>query len=249
LVLVADDDPTLHEVLSAFLERAGFSVAGSPSGADAVEAALRLTPAVIVIDHHLPTRDGCDVALQIKRDWRTSDIPIVLWTNHLEAHVAEMAQRVGCEGFVDRLPSFQRLLEEIWRSIRCGERKRPPRRNRILVVEDDASVRQGLASILEDQGYQVAQAADGAEALTYLRGHRRERPNLILLDLMMPNMNGWQFCAAQRREPWLAEIPVVLLTALPGAERDREELGAASCLQKPLRSSRLVEVIEAQAHA
>ena len=81
----------------------------------------------------------------------------------------------------------------------------------ILIVEDDSDLREALSEVLRDEGYSVESAADGREALDRLR--RDLRPSLILLDLTMPVMNGWQFRAEQRRDPALSEIPVVVLSA------------------------------------
>ena len=83
----------------------------------------------------------------------------------------------------------------------------------VLVVDDDASIRESLADLLGDEGYRVATAANGAEALSLLRPPARLRPCVILLDLMMPVMNGQEFYAEQQRDPALAVIPVVVISA------------------------------------
>jgi CheY-like chemotaxis protein len=102
---------------------------------------------------------------------------------------------------------------------------------RILVVEDDPDTRAMLASILETIGHQVDTAANGQEALQHLHG--RFRPDLILLDLMMPVMDGWEFRQHQNQDPELAAIPVVLLSAADDGRRRREFFGTARYLQKP----------------
>jgi CheY-like chemotaxis protein len=85
------------------------------------------------------------------------------------------------------------------------------RPRRILLVDDDADLRQSLAEALENEGYLVAQAANGAEAMETLR--QPERPAVILLDLLMPVMNGWQFCELKQRDPDTAHIPVLAMSA------------------------------------
>jgi CheY-like chemotaxis protein len=112
---------------------------------------------------------------------------------------------------------------------------------RILVVEDDASTREALAVLLEAQGYAVSRAANGREALDRLRG--RERPHLILLDLMMPVMSGWEFCRRRQQDPALAAIPVVVVSGTKDAARSAAALGAAACLKKPVGFEELVEVV------
>jgi CheY-like chemotaxis protein len=82
---------------------------------------------------------------------------------------------------------------------------------RILVVEDELDIRQAMAEALSDEGYQVASARDGAEALSKLRAFH---PDVVLLDLMMPHMNGWEFRSAQKSDPEFSSIPVIVLSAL-----------------------------------
>ena len=101
----------------------------------------------------------------------------------------------------------------------------------ILVVEDDIDVREGLATFLECEGYHVVEAAHGAEALERLRGGGAF--GLILLDLMMPVMNGWDFRRHQLADPHLADVPVICLTAVFDPARVAEEL-SVRCFRKPV---------------
>jgi CheY-like chemotaxis protein len=101
----------------------------------------------------------------------------------------------------------------------------------ILLVEDDDDVREALADVLREHGYDVAWAADGAEAIRALRSGLR--PAAILLDLMMPVMDGFQFRAEQRSDPALAPIPVIVVSADRTLEREAQGLGAAARLSKP----------------
>src|SRR5690349_20954940 len=111
----------------------------------------------------------------------------------------------------------------------------------ILIVEDEHPIRDVITEILEDEGYQVAGATNGLEALTYLREHAH--PRLILLDLGMPIMTGWEFREHQRRDPALAEIPVVVMSALPDLGQKAAALQAADCLNKPVNIDKLLGTI------
>jgi CheY-like chemotaxis protein len=97
----------------------------------------------------------------------------------------------------------------------------PPRSNdtRILVVDDDSAIRETIATVLEDEGYRIETASDGAQALALL--NRGVRADLILLDLMMPVMNGWEFRAQQLAVPGLAAIPVIAMTASARVDQHR----------------------------
>ncbi len=97
---------------------------------------------------------------------------------------------------------------------------------RVLIVEDDRDIRESLALVLEGEGYDVSCACDGCEGLVEAR---RDRPDLILLDLMMPNMDGWQFRDAQKRDQQLRDIPVVVVSAFGR----RPEIDAAAYIPKP----------------
>jgi CheY-like chemotaxis protein len=102
----------------------------------------------------------------------------------------------------------------------------------ILIVEDDADMRESLGEILQFEGYRVAGAANGREALNHLR--QAEAPCLILLDLMMPVMSGWEFREQQRQEPGIAEIPVAVLTGVRNSADQITALGAVGYCQKPV---------------
>lgn len=112
--------------------------------------------------------------------------------------------------------------------------------HQILLVEDDALLREGLRQVLEEDGFRVAAAAEGSEALDLLHGGK-VAPCFILLDLMMPGMNGWDFLRLHGRSPALSKIPIAVASAYPFAEK---EVLPALVLRKPFSPSRLKSVIE-----
>ena len=114
---------------------------------------------------------------------------------------------------------------------------------RILVVEDDPDLREALAEILRDEGYSVAGASHGAEALALLRSGVAGSTCLILLDLTMPVMNGWQFRDVQRQDPDLSRIPVVVLSAGERLAEQLEPLGIQTFVRKPIELPRLLDAI------
>jgi CheY-like chemotaxis protein len=114
----------------------------------------------------------------------------------------------------------------------------------VLVVDDQPSLRMLLSTFLEHAGYTVGAAAHGRDALTYLY-QSRELPSLILLDVAMPVMSGWEFLSAQQRNRRIAAIPVVVMTALADMTHDGTFPTVVAYLYKPLDLGRLTEVIEA----
>jgi CheY-like chemotaxis protein len=117
----------------------------------------------------------------------------------------------------------------------------PATEKTLLLVEDDADIRELLSDALRDQGYEVVGAGNGSGALGHLRSGLR--PSLILLDLMMPVMNGWEFRERQRQDPSLADIPVLLLSADGAGDRHVPSLEAVGCLKKPFELDALLEAI------
>ena len=112
----------------------------------------------------------------------------------------------------------------------------------ILLVDDDADVRESIGEALEEEGYRVARASNGKEALRLLKNDNL-RPDLILLDIMMPEMDGWTFRAEQRKDPELASIPVLVFTAYGTPKDVAQQLEAAGFLRKPLRLDELLSAI------
>jgi CheY-like chemotaxis protein len=113
---------------------------------------------------------------------------------------------------------------------------------RILVVDDDEDIREVIGLILREQGHLVDEAPDGVAALERLR--TGERPSVILLDLMMPNLDGEGFMKAMKMDPSIADIPVWILSGHPHARQKAMELGAVGCLVKPVELEQMISVVE-----
>ncbi len=111
----------------------------------------------------------------------------------------------------------------------------------ILVVDDDENIRDVLGMILRAKGHKVGEATDGVDALKYLRS--RPLPELVLLDMMMPRLDGQAVVEAMRRDPMLATVPVVVLSGHQAAHEQAERLGVAGCLVKPVELSELLETV------
>jgi CheY-like chemotaxis protein len=116
--------------------------------------------------------------------------------------------------------------------------------HRVMVVEDDDDIRESLVDILADQGYVVTGACDGRDALDKL-GAASERPCVIVLDLMMPVMDGPGFRQQQLRDPALSDIPVVVISACRDIDESSKDMGAKAMLKKPLKVKDLLKVLQA----
>ena len=113
--------------------------------------------------------------------------------------------------------------------------------NHILVVDDDPAIRDVVADILEMSDYRVKTASNGAEALDHIRG---EQPSAVLLDLMMPIMDGWEFLRRCRRQAPCAQVPVVVMSAARDVAAVARELGAQAYLTKPFDMDAVLEVVQ-----
>ena len=231
-VLVIDDDPMVHDLMRRSLEKDGFRVEVAADGKRGLELAKQLKPAVITLDVMMPRLDGWSVLTALKADPATADIPVVMLTILDDK---QMGFALGAADYFTKPIDFSRLhgvLENY---------RKPADQQTVLVVEDDAAMRDMLRRTLEKDGWQVAEAENGRVGLERLDG---SVPALILLDLMMPEMDGFEFMEAlcQRKDD--QRIPVIVITAKDLTEEDRRRLngGVERILQKGATSP--AEVLE-----
>jgi adenylate cyclase len=221
LILVVDDDRTVREVVRRYLEREGFMVAEADGGREGLRLARELNPTAITLDITMPDLDGWTVLAAIKGDPTLASIPVILLTIHDEKN----------RGFA--LGASEYLVKPIDRDILIHvlQRISAPTGSSILVVDDDEMSRRGLRTALEEAGWQVAEADNGHAALTRLN---KARPNAILLDLMMPEMNGFEFLDEVRQRDEWRDIPIIVITARDITAEDRVRLNGRveSIIQK-----------------
>jgi signal transduction histidine kinase/DNA-binding response OmpR family regulator len=212
-ILIIDDDPAVRDAVSRMLEKEGFRVITAANGSQGLALARLLRPQVITLDIAMPDLDGWHVLGQLKADETLKTIPVVLMTV-LDERAKGIALKA--DDFLQKPVSKERLLDVIHRWLPV------PGSLSVLVVEDDEVTREGIARILESEGMTVQTAADGQKALERLEC---VTPMLILLDLMMPGMDGFQLLEVFQERKDLRDIPVVVLTSLNLTERDRQRLG------------------------
>jgi CheY-like chemotaxis protein len=244
LVLLVEDSSETYELYSEVLAKAGYAVVGADSGREAYELAVALAPDLVIMDYELrgsPANDGCATTERLKRDERTAAIPVVMLTGRVARRDFERARAAGCDAFLAKPISYDSLLDEVKR--RMHPTSDASSGGTILLVEDDDDIRMSVAGILEDEGFTIVGASDGDDALRYLRA-APEPPRLILLDLMMPVMDGWAFRAAQLADERLAEIPVVILSAATDVCKHAAQLNVSAYLVKPLDVPLLLNIVE-----
>ena len=210
-ILVIDDDPAVREIMQRFLSREGFDVITSMSGQEGLRLAREQSPDLILLDVRMPNLNGWQVLSRLKSDPDLANIPVVMVT-------VEEDQSLGCAlGAVDYLLKpidYDRLLTLL----------QPYRLNStpaVLVVEDNPDNREMLSRQLAKVGWRVLEAENGLEALRLMQS---ERPSIILLDLMMPEMNGFEFIRELRQNPKWRSLPVIVLTAKDLSIEERQWL-------------------------
>jgi signal transduction histidine kinase/CheY-like chemotaxis protein len=211
-VLVIDDDPAVLDLMQRFLAKEGFAVRTAASGPDGLALARALRPAAITLDVMMPGMDGWAVLAALKADPELAPIPVVMVTILDDK---EMGFALGAVEYLTKPVDRTRLLDVVKR-FRPGASPDP-----VLVVDDDPAMREMLRRSLEKAGLAVLEADDGRAALAEIA---RQRPALVLLDLMMPVMDGFEFLRELRATPQGRAIPVVVLTARDLTPEDRQRL-------------------------
>ena len=229
-VLLVDDDPAARELLQRFLEREGFHVRTAADGRAGLTLARALKPRAILLDVEMPRMDGWAVLHAVRSDPDLAGTPVIM-----TSVVAEqgLGQALGATDYFVKPIDWDRLKGLM-------ERYRPqaPAEARVLVVDDDPDARERLRRSLSREGWSVDEAANGRLALEH---YDRARPNLILLDLMMPEMDGFGFLRALRARPD-GDVPVVVLTAKEITPAEKVSLGAAADRVIPKGSLSLAEI-------
>jgi len=222
LVLVIDDDPSVHDLIRRTLQVEGFGVIGAMDGHKGLKLARTLHPCAIILDVMMPEIDGWTVLGQLKSDPETSDIPVLVLSI---VDDPKLGFTLGASDYLVK-PANREILVSLLKKHACDIGN-----CRILLIEDDEMTRDSVRRMLIDAGYLVVTAVNGKEALQILK---HEKPGLILLDLMMPEMDGFEFLEIIKTNAELENVPIIVATAreLTGDERDRLNTRAFQVLQK-----------------
>ena len=201
-VLIIDDDESVHDVLRALLLREGYDVTSAKTGPEGLALAQQIRPHVVILDILLPEIDGVNVLAQFKATPGLTNVPVILLTL---GGAAEMGIALGAADYVSKPVDSSRLLPILARHEALRDQ------NPVLVVEDDDSSREVIVRLLEREGWAALQAENGRKALEILKAHT---PSVVLLDLLMPELDGFSVLREMRAHAVWRDIPVVVLTSL-----------------------------------
>ena len=212
IVLIVDDDSAARDLLTRFVEREGFEVKTARDGREGLALARRYRPKVVLLDIEMPNVDGWQVLQSLRADPVLSDTPVIMIS---VLHERSVGFAMGADDYlvkpIDRA-ELKRVLDRF-----DGRRAAM----RVLVVDDDADARGWMAAMLAREGWATEMAVDGQDAIDRVD---RGMPDLIILDLMMPVMDGFAFLRSLRARPDARDVHVVVLTAKDVTREERAVL-------------------------
>ncbi len=212
-ILCIDDDPDVIEILRKYLVPEGYAVTGALSGDEGIKLARELQPSLITLDIMMPNKDGWEVLRELKQHGETRDIPVII---HSIIDNRPLAISLGALDVMTKPVEPKRLLSIVERTCKSNDEF-------VLVVDDDIDYTIMLRELLTRDGFRTKVVNSGSEALEILR---TSTPALILLDLIMPNMDGMEVVRRlQQHETW-KNIPVVILSGKELSKQERDELNS-----------------------
>ena len=212
-VVVVEDDRRSFDLLRVYLEAAGARVVSARDGEEGLDTVRRLSPAGVILDILLPGIDGWEVLAQLKADPDTAAIPVVV-VSMLDERGRGFA--LGAAEYLVKPVGKDPLLAALHRAAAI-----PERQHTVVAIDDDPLAIELVRASLEPEGWTVLGAATGQEGLALIR---ERKPSAVLLDLLMPGMDGFEVVEALRADPGTKSVPVVILTSKSMTQQDKERL-------------------------
>lgn len=244
-ILVVDDEPDLLKVLLFRLGKIGYEVFGAVDGRQALDLTRKIIPDLIILDVYLPVINGDEVAKILKNDEKLKHIPIFL----ISATSHSLIQRTADSGAnayftkpfepEELIGAVKKVLEEN----KMNDANSAPKK--ILVIDDEGDILKMARTRLEANGYKVITLDSGESALATVKS---EKPDIILLDIVMPGKSGYDVCKELKADQSTCQIPAIIFTAYYPQEEDVKLRSAISCaddyILKPFESQELLAKIK-----
>jgi CheY-like chemotaxis protein len=219
VILVADNDPAVKERIEPFLSHAGYEVVIAASAQEALRKAVQLQPLAVLIDTQLPPNGGSGLVYDLRRESKTKDIPIVLTS---KVNKESLAFDIGQADFLTKPIDRQQLLQMMVKFDLLADGKRGKKTpSSILIVDDDPQNIRLIKAMLKPFNIEVM-VADGGKAGVEMA--LKKKPDLIILDLMMPDVDGFEVVSKLKEDPAASKIPILIYTAKNITSEDRERL-------------------------
>jgi PAS domain S-box-containing protein len=238
LILTIDDDEATGSLIEFLLEEEGYDVVRASGGEQALQLAAEKLPDLITLDILMPKMDGFNVLEALKEDPQTAKIPVCI-VSIIEDRVK--GYRMGAIDYITKPFEREDLVHAVDRALEPASEEHDAR---ILIVEDDPHIAELVEMALSGQDYEIITASDGVQALERLR---RTRPSLVLLDIMLPKLDGYEFIRQAKLDPHTEDIPIIVIS-VRSLEEDINRalrLGAEKYLLKPADDGEdLTQVVE-----
>jgi PAS domain S-box-containing protein len=271
-ILIADDDDHIRQLLRQELEPRGYLVREAKDGADAIAQIKTLHPDLILLDIMMPKMNGFDVALVLKNDLAVTNIPIIILSgieereraknlgveayltkpidaDLLDRTITTLLTQPIAETKLDPIPTngvaakplnVDALIRQLKQPIASSNLGAAEHLYTILVIDDDASTRKLLRQELEAKGFAVREAKDAADAIAQVQ---EIKPDLITLDVIMPDVNGYTLAAILKNDPLTVDIPIIMVSVLDHKETGLR-LGADRYITKPINMDMLIHDVD-----
>jgi len=233
-VMIVDDDPDILEGITAILETRDYRLATARDGLQCMEIIQQETPDLLILDMMMPRMDGFAVIQALRGDPKYVGLPIIILTTVLEdaayrRYELETGLAMDVQAYIEKPAPPDEIIRQVSAIV-----EQPY----IIVADDDPDILEAITTVLESHPYQVASANNGQQCLEMVR---KRTPDLLILDLLMPRMDGFAVIRELRSEPSYADLPIlVLTTVVEDASRRRYELetghdmNVEAYLQKPV---------------
>jgi two-component system NtrC family sensor kinase len=250
-ILVIDDSLTFRMELQRALEHEGYEVIAAATGEDGLRAAADRRPGAVIVDRVLPGIDGATVIRRIRLDAALRDVPCLLLTASADRDTELQALEAGADALVRKEEDVTVVLAKLAATLRqaavgapVDDRSSLHGPMKILAIDDSVTYLQAIGSSLRDEGYEVVLANSGEEALELLAA---QAVDCILLDLIMPGLDGRQTCLRIKAVPAVRDIPLIMMTAIDDIDSMLDGLGAGA--DDYIRKSDEPEILRARVRA
>jgi len=242
-ILIVEDSRTQARQLADILIPLGYRISTAYNGREALAFLNDHKPAIVVADIVMPEMDGYEMCKVMKSDSRFMDIPVLLLTQLSDPKEIIKGLESGADDFIVKPYNKELLMTRLQTLLSLNKTDTTDRQVNILIVEDSPTQAENLKYLLEDQGYTVAVATNGKEGLDSVR---KNRPTLILSDILMPVMDGYELADAIKHDNELKDIPIILITSLTDRKgvASRAAVIADGYFTKPYDDSYLLSKIE-----
>jgi CheY-like chemotaxis protein len=242
-ILIVDDDPDILEGVVAVLETQDYRLATARDGLEALEKIRQETPDLVILDMLMPRMDGFAVIKELRADPEFAGLPVIVLTTVIEdaayrRYELETGLSMDVADFIEKPAPPAELLKRVSAVV-----DQPY----ILIADDDPDILEAITTVLRTAPYQVATARNGEQCLEMVR---QRKPDILVLDLLMPKMDGFAVIRELQSDPALASVPIaVLTTVVEDASRRRYELETGldlrvtTYLQKPVAPAELLSTI------